>query len=152
EAKFLEWEHIMFRSKDENARMEASKALLGYLREMIAERRRMPTSDTISYVATAKIDGQLLTDKEMAGICMILYSAGLESVPSMLGFLFKHLAEHPADQQRLRDNPEEIPHALEELLRAYPISAPARVVKRDMEFHGVKFKAGDRITAYTVGA
>jgi cytochrome P450 len=150
--QFLAWEHAIFRSDDPAKRKTAGHAILAYLREKLEEKRQNPTEDVISYVANAEFEGRPLTDKEKTGICMILYMAGLDSVSGMLGFMFKHLAEHPADQQRLRENPDQIGDALEEMLRAYPISAPARVVKRDLDFHGVQFKAGDIVTAYTVGA
>jgi cytochrome P450 len=151
-ATFLKWHHGMSRCETLEERRDAAQSILNYLRTAIEERKKAPTDDVISYVVTAEFDGRPLADKEIDGICMILYLAGLESIAAMLSYMFKHLAEHPADQQRLRDNPEQIPDAMEELLRAYPISAPARVVKRDLEFHGVQFKAGDVVTAYTVSA
>jgi cytochrome P450 len=150
--KFLAWEHAIFRSGDSEKRKAAYQSILATLRTTIEARKRAPTEDAISYVATVKFEGRPLTDKEMAGVCMILYLAGLDSVAGMLGFMFTHLAEHPADQQRLRDNPEQITDGMEEMLRAFPISSPARVVKRDLEFHGVNFKAGDIVTAYTISA
>src|SRR5690606_22847696 len=100
----------------------------------------------------AQVDGKPLSDDEALGVCFLLYSAGLDTVTNMLGMMFKHLAEHPADQQALRDDPDLIPNAVEELLRAYPIIVSNRLVTREVEFHGVKMKPGDRVALGTMFA
>jgi cytochrome P450 len=75
----------------------------------------------------------------------VLFAAGLDTVTSALGFIFKHLAENPDDQQRLRRNPALIPNALEELLRGYAVVTASRRVTRDVVFHGVRMTEGDRV-------
>jgi cytochrome P450 len=97
-------------------------------------------------VLTKPVDGRDVTDAEALAICFLLFTAGLDTVAATLGFIFKHLAEHPAHQQRLRDNPSLIPAAVEEYLRAFPIVVSTRLVVRDLDFHGVKMKAGERVT------
>ena len=49
----------------------------------------------------------------------------------------------------LRDRPDIIPNAIEEMLRAFALITDNRVVAKDVEFHGVKMKAGDRIVIPT---
>ena len=84
-----------------------------------------------------------MTDDEVLGMCFLVFIAGLDTVTSMLGFHFLHLATHPKDQQRLRENPALIPDAVEELLRAYAIVNGRRRVTKDIEIGGIQMKAGD---------
>jgi cytochrome P450 len=148
-AKFLGWEKEIVHSMTLEGRERGLRSTIGYLRDVIAERRVQPTDDLISYIAGAQIEGRPLTDDEAVGFAVLLYVAGLDTVASTLGFMFKHLAEHPNDQQLLRDDSSLIPNAIEELLRAYPIVLSGRMVTRDVDFHGVQMKAGDVVTLVT---
>jgi cytochrome P450 len=96
-------------------------------------------------VVTARINDRQLTENEKIGMCFLLYVAGLDTVTNQLGFIFKHLAEHPEDQQKLRDEPELIPNAIEEFIRGYGVVNTVRLVTRDVNFHGVDMKSGDLI-------
>jgi cytochrome P450 len=64
-------------------------------------------------------------------------------VYSTLGWIMRHLAGDQALQQRLRDNPQDIPKAVEEFARAFGVAAPHRNVKEDFTFHGVFMKKDD---------
>ena len=102
--RFLEWEALIMR--DKQTRSAAMQQVSLYLQELITERRRNPTDDLITFAVTAKVDDRLLTDAEVIGICVLLFIAGLDTVTSSFAFHFRHLAEHPADQESLRrDNP-----------------------------------------------
>jgi len=147
--KFVTWEREILHSVTLEGRQHGLRATIGYLRGVIAERRVQPADDLISYIANARIDGRLLTDDDALGLAMLLYVAGLDTVAATLGFMFKHLAEHSADQQMLRDDPALIPNAIEEMLRAYPIVISGRMVLHDLDFHGVHMKAGDVVTLAT---
>ncbi len=147
---FVDWENDLLHSMTMEGRQRGARNIIGYLRKVIDERRGAATDDVITYVANLQIDGRPVTDDEALGIAILLYAAGLDTVASMLGFMFKHLAEHPADQQMLRDDPALIPNAIEELMRAYPIVVSGRKVTRDVEFHGVQMKAGDLVTLATM--
>jgi cytochrome P450 len=148
--QFLKWENLLLHSRTIEGRQEGARAIVAYLRKVIAERRVDPVDDLLSYVATTEIEGRKLTPDEALGVAFLLYSAGLDTVANMLGFMFKHFAEHPQDQQKLRDDPALIPDALEELMRAYPIVVSGREVTRDVEFHGVKMRKGDVVSLATM--
>jgi len=66
-------------------------------------------------------------------------------VMSSLGWYFRHLACDPALQARLHDNPQDIPAAAEEFLRAFGITATRRQVIADTELNGVLMRRGDNI-------
>jgi cytochrome P450 len=143
--RFLEWETGLLQGKDFERAMVAAREVKNYLVGMIAERRRQPLGDLISFVVTAKVQDRLLTDDEALGTCYLLFVAGLDSVAGTLGFMFRYLAEHPEQQRLLRREPGLIVDAMEEMLRAFAIVTSNRFVTRDIDFHGVQMKAGDRI-------
>jgi cytochrome P450 len=83
----------------------------------------------------------------------VLVLAGLDTTRASLGFLFKHLAEHPEDRHRLVEDPALIASAVEESLRYYTIIfEDGRKVTRDTEFYGCPLKKGDMVCGLVAGA
>jgi cytochrome P450 len=80
------------------------------------------------------------------GALFLFFVGGLDTVASSLGFIFEHLATHPEQQQWLRENPAEIPHAVEELLRRFSVVTVYRQATADVELDGVLVKQGDWIS------
>src|SRR5260370_7530896 len=83
-------------------------------------------------------------------MCVLRLIAGLETVTSSFAFHFRHLAEHPEDQNSLRKDHSLIPGAVEELFRAYAVVNTNRYATRDVEFAGVQMKEGDNVTCSTI--
>jgi cytochrome P450 len=146
--RFLEWEARIMR--DKQTRAAAMQEVSLYLQELITERRVRPTDDLITFAVSAKVDDRPLRDAEVIGICVLLFIAGLDTVTSSFAYHFRHLAEHPADQQSLREDPALIPSAVEELFRAYAVVNTNRYATRDVEFAGVHIKRGDNVTCSTI--
>ena len=146
--RFLEWEALIMR--DKQTRAAAMQQVSLYLQELIDERRRNPTDDLITFAVNAKVDDRPLTDAEVIGICVLLFIAGLDTVTNSFAFHFRHLAEHPSDQDSLRENFSLISSAVEELFRAYAVVNTNRYATRDVEFAGVQIKKGDNVTCSTI--
>ena len=121
-----------------------------FLSDLISERSKSPGEDLVSLITQFEIDGSPISHEEMVGIVVMLFIGGLDTVVGSLGFQFRFLAENPDQQQLLRDSPELLPDAVEELFRAFSIVTTARVTTQDYEFQGVKFKKGDMVTASTI--
>jgi cytochrome P450 len=83
------------------------------------------------------------------GMAINLFLGGLDTITSMAGWHFKHLATHPGDQAALRANPALIPTALEELLRAYALVTMQRLCIKETTVRGVTVKPGDYVTVST---
>ena len=75
----------------------------------------------------------------------LLLIAGIDTTWSAIGASLWHLASNPGDRERLVAEPGLLPTAVEELLRAYAPVTMARLVTRDMHWHGVDMKADDWI-------
>jgi len=71
----------------------------------------------------------------------LLLIAGIDTTWSAIGASLWHLAKTPADRERLVNEPELLPTAMEELLRAYAPVTMARLVKEDMDWNGCPMKA-----------
>jgi cytochrome P450 len=72
-----------------------------------------------------------------------LLIAGIDTTWSAIGATLWHLAQHPDQAQRLRDEPEIMVFAIEEFLRAYAPVTMARLVAEDHELAGCPLKEGD---------
>lgn len=148
--QFLEWEHGLLRGVEEEKRLEAAQNILGYFHGFIAEQREASTrTELMKTILAGKVDGEPLSDLELLGICFLLYVGGLDTVYSSLGWIFRQLALEPELQARLRANPGEIPKAVEEFERAFPVARPTRVVAKDCDFHGVSLRKGDTVVLPT---
>jgi cytochrome P450 len=147
--QFLEWDHTLWHSEDLGARVPAARAILAYLDGFIEDQRKAPGTELMSGLFAARIEGRPLTKDELLSMSYLLYVAGLDTVYSSLGWHMRHLASHPELQARLRDNPQEIPQAVEELIRAFSVVRSERMATHDLEFHGVKMRRGDYVTLPT---
>ena len=122
--------------------------MTAYFVQHIAKRRAMEQGTRPDDILTMLIEAETdepMTDEHLLGTCFLLLIAGIDTTWSNIGSSLLHLATHPEDQQRLRDEPELIPTAVEEFLRAYSPVTMARYVTQDTEFNGCPMKEGDKI-------
>ncbi len=132
-------------SPETQERLDAAGQISAMMSEVIAARRIRPEDDLVSYLLDCEIDDRKLDDRQMIGVCMLLFSAGLDTVTSTLSTTMHHIARHPALQERLRGQPAMIGEAVEELLRLYSVTFASRRVTRETEFHGVRMRKGDLV-------
>ena len=121
------------------------EAVKQYLAEKIEQRRAEPADDLITKSLDIEIDGRPVTDEELLNYWQFLVQAGLDSVAGMLGYFFHHLATHPADRRRIVEQPQTIPAAMEEMLRAYSFIVTGRKATRDTEIAGCPVAAGSMV-------
>ena len=149
-AMLARWAGQVTRETDVALRDGASRSLRNYLRPLVAARRERPGDDLISRIIHASVDGRAVTDTEAVGACTHLMMAGLDTVSSLLGFVMRFLASHPAARRALVDDPRRIPGAVKELVRRFPLVVMSRRVTRDTTLHGVLLKAGEMIALPTM--
>ena len=149
-AGFLAWGRGLLHPVSPENRVNSARAIRDYLQEKIAGERGVRGEGFMNHVANARIEGEFLSDQDALGVCYLLFVAGLDTVASTLGFIFKHLAEHPKDRKLLCDDPDLIADAIEEFLRAYAVTTSHRRVTRDITFHGVQMRRGESVTLPTM--
>ena len=146
--QFLDWERDMLRGDTPEKVVTAMTQIADYLNLFLAEQETNPGSPLMKGIVSARLDdGHALTPQEKLSVAYILYIGGLDTVYSTIGWIFWHLAQDQALQDRLRADPGLIPQASEELLRAFSAASTGRRVKHDTMFHGVPMRAGDTVTA-----
>lgn len=123
--------------------------LFEYAGRRVAERAADPGDDLISKIATAEIDGRPIALHEAVGVTTLLLIGGLDTVASMMGHIMQHLANHPGDRHRLAADRGLSAAATEEFLRRFALTNPGRTVVSDIDFHGVRMRAGDKIMLAT---
>jgi len=120
------------------------QAILGGL---IDARRAKPEDDLFSTLVHIDFEGRKLAQQELLSIGFVMFLAGLETVVSALAFGMRHLAHDSALRQRVIDDPDCIPAAVEELMRRYTFVAPPRYAVQDTDLEGARVRSGDTVLA-----
>ena len=116
-----------------------------YLTRHVQDHIDNPKDDLIGFLLNARIYDQPLSPQHVVGTIILLMVAGIDTTWSSIGSSIWHLAQHPDDLARLVKEPELLPTAIEELLRAYAPVTMARIVKADAEIGGCPVKQGDSV-------
>ena len=131
---------------DFEAKQRSWTAIRAIVREELEARREHPRDDMLSGIAHGRIDGELIDLDVGVNLASTVFLGGLDTLPSNIGWTFRYLANHPEARQRIIADPSVIPTAVEEFLRIYTVTAKEqRRATRDIEFHGVHIRAGDRV-------
>ena len=130
--------------------IDSQRELMGYVSELIADRRRHPKQDLMSRLVEVELeeDGERerLSDDDIRSFFMLLATAGNETVTKLLATAFHALWEYPEQRRVLLAEPERIPNAVEETLRFDPPSQyQGRVTTREVALHGRTIPAGAKV-------
>jgi cytochrome P450 len=143
---FTGWvQDVLEFAHDEKRSGAATDALTDYLVAKLEERRADPGDDLISALLGAEVDGEPVEDLLILGMAALTLIAGVDTTWSSIGSAMLHLATHPDDVRRLIDEPDLMPLAIEELLRAYSPVTMARIANEDIEVAGCPIKSGDKV-------
>jgi cytochrome P450 len=128
---------------DNDERTAGFGRLDAYLDAQITEHQADPRDDMISYLLNVELFDQPLSPAHVRGTIALLLIAGIDTTWSAIGSSLWHLATHPEDRRRLIAEPELIPVAIEEFLRAYAPVTMARLVATSHDFHGCPMEEND---------
>jgi cytochrome P450 len=130
--------------------------LFGYMAGLIAQRRQRPTDDLIGALVRARDeDNDRLTEEEMVRLAAGLLAAGHETTVTQIPNFVYVLLTHPQQLRQLRDDPDLVPSAVEELMRYVPLgvaSSFARYALEDVELGGVVVRAGEPVIGSVASA
>ncbi|KIZ35089.1 MULTISPECIES: cytochrome P450 [Rhodopseudomonas] len=145
---FIKWIHEILELgiTDTSILMRAVEEMSVYFAGHIAKRKQHPTDDLITTLMNARDKtGQPLSDAHVLGSLRLLLIAGIDTTWSAIGASLWHLAKTPADRERLLAEPELLPTAIEEFLRAYAPVTMAREVMKETEISGCPMKPGNMV-------
>ncbi|MDT7742961.1 MAG: hypothetical protein QOE59_2039 [Actinomycetota bacterium] len=114
------------------------------------ERRQDPQDDLITALVQAEVDGEHLSDEDIAAFFCLLTVAGTDTSRQSTSHGLRALTEHP-DQREwlLADLEGRMPSAVEEIVRwATPIMTFRRTAARDLEFRGAQITEGDKVVMF----
>jgi len=126
-------------------RIELQRQGRAYMATLVGRARRQPGEDILGMLI--REHGDELTDDELIGIAGLLLLAGHETTSNMLGLGTLALLRHPDQLAVVRDDPDAIGPAIEELLRWLSIvqTAIPRIATADVEIAGVTIRAGSLV-------
>ena len=136
---------LEFGLQDPEVREHYSEIIRNFFVEEIKDRIENPGDDLISFLLQAEIDGEPVPMHVIRGNVGLMLVAGIDTTWSSIGSALWHLATHPEDRQRLVDEPELIPTAVEEFLRAYSPVTMARIATQDTMLDDRPVNKGERV-------
>jgi cytochrome P450 len=147
EELFREFVHTTLeRINDEpEERSKAFERLDNYILAQVQDHIDNPRDDLTGYLLEVEIEGNKLAPEHVSGSIILLLVAGIDTTWSAIGSSIWHLAQSPDDRKRLVEDPEVMTFALEEFLRAYAPVTMARMVAKDVDFHGCPMKKDDYV-------
>lgn len=126
-------------------RLELQRQGRAYMLSLVQRARLSPGDDILGMLV--REHGAELTDDELVGVASLLLLAGHETTSNMLGLGTLALLRHPEQLAAVRDDPDAVGPAVEELLRWLSIvhSAIPRITTTDVEVAGVPIPAGELV-------
>ncbi len=128
------------------ARQGAREQFNKFFARLAAERRANPTGDLVSELVAVTDGDRRLTETELVTTCSLIMSAGYALTVHLIGNGMLALLRNPAQRQWLRAHPEQLPGAVEELLRFdSPAQMISRLVLADTSLAGAAVKKGEML-------
>jgi len=139
--RFKHWSDYAVHATDSGTRIDFESFSGAEMMEMgeyffttIEKRRQAPGDDLISSLLQASIDGEHLSQMELLGFCVLLLVAGNETTTNLIGNAMASFAEHPEVWEQLRQRPDLLPQAIEEVLRyRSPVQAMYRTTTGEVK-------------------
>jgi cholest-4-en-3-one 26-monooxygenase len=124
-----------------------------YFDRLVDQRRRDPRDDLMSELIRTEVEGKPLTQLQLVLYCELLVEAGNETTRNAIGGGLLAFSENPEEWHKLRDRPELLPGAVEEVLRwVSPISYFSRIATEDYALRGQTIRAGEQVALYWASA
>jgi cytochrome P450 len=132
-------------------RSPAGIELFEYAQRLADERRANPQDDVVTKLLAPTMDGEPLTDLEFKNFFTLMVAAGNDTTRYTLAGGLLALLDHPEQLAMLRDRPELLPTAVEEILRWTSVTMHfRRTATRDVEVHGRTIREGDKVVLWWI--
>jgi len=122
--------------------------LTNYIIELSDDHRRQPRKDLLNGLVEAVEGGKQLTQEELVANIIILLSAGHETTSNLIGNGLLALLCNPDQMQKLRNHPDLINSAVEEMMRYdNPVQIAYRSAAADVEIDGKWIRKGQLVNS-----
>jgi cytochrome P450 len=117
--------------------------LYEYVADLLEKRRSELAEDLISTLLQVEAEGERLSGPECVNLVLNVLAGGIDTTTAQLAHAMRLFAAHPEQWELLRQRPELVPGAVDEVLRFEPITPfTARLCTEQIEHRGVIFPAG----------
>lgn len=118
-----------------------------YLQARFDRAAAHPGPDFFSALTQATYRGRRLTREEMMGFGNLAFAGGRDTIIHSISSIIAYLGRNPDALEYLREDPRRLVHASEEFFRVFmPLTHIGRVCPVDTEVHGMRVKAGGRVS------
>jgi cytochrome P450 len=132
--------------------LKAASELTAYFKQALARHASEPSEGLVGALSNARMNGDRLTEDEVVANAIMTLVAGLETTTNLIGNGLLTLLRHPAELEKLRNDPSALPTAIEELVRyESPSQLTARIAPENAVINGQPIGPGEAVIA-VVGA
>jgi cytochrome P450 len=125
---------------------QTAQEVYRYFGRILDQRAAHPQHDLLTEIVSGVVDGSPLSRDDALSICFVLLTAGLDTVTDSLTCFWAYLARHPRQRQRIVEEPEIIPRAVEELLRwETPVPLVVRWARESSRIGDQEVRAGHHV-------
>ncbi|MFI2199396.1 cytochrome P450 [Streptomyces sp. NPDC020192] len=130
-----------------DASKEAMASMLGFLTRLVAAKREEPADDLLSDLIAVRDEGDRLGEEELMSLAFLILFAGYENTVQLIGNAVLALLQHPDQLAALREDPAQLPAAVEEFARheGPMLMAMRRFPVEDVTIAGVTIPAGETV-------
>jgi cytochrome P450 len=153
--QFREWSQVILSSLGSPVfPVTEATAFVEYLRDLIAAKRATPDDTLLSALIAARDDGDRLSEDELTSTVFVLIVGGTDTTLNLIASGMRLLLADPARAESLRVHPENLPGAVEEILRyESPIPVPPMLVATQQVTIGdTVVSEGDRVIVSLLSA
>ncbi|QEA38217.1 cytochrome P450 [Pistricoccus aurantiacus] len=148
--------HRATRAGDRQAMSKIALEFDGYISEQLILRREAGEEappDATTRLLHEKVEGRWLSDEEIVSIIRNWTVGELGTIAASVGILIHYLAAHPELQEALRQGHENLPEAIDEILRIHaPLISNRRITTRAVTIGGREIPAGERLSVIWASA
>lgn len=152
---FGSWVNVLFRLEGDRAvARQHSFSLTRYMTQVIAERRREPSTDLISELIRSATRNSGITNRELVTLCLSLLMAGFDSTADQITLCVLSLITDRPLMRTLNHSPELLPRVVEEFLRLNPapyVTFP-RMAVESVSMGGKFIRSGQQLMIFIMGA
>ena len=117
-----------------------------WIADLVADRRASPRDDLLSALAAAEFEGGRLSTAELLSVAITLFLGGHDTTTGLIGLGMNALLRSPSEVALLRERPDFVPAAVEEMLRFdAPFQMNLRYVTEDVSVAGVDVAGGSLV-------
>ena len=129
--------------------LNAGASLAALMTRLAAERLDAPTDDLTSALVNTHIDGERLTDQEIASFFILLCVAGNDTTRTAISHGVHALSQAPEQLSAWQADPGLTKSAVEEIVRwASPVRWMRRTATQDVVLSGRQFHEGDKFLLF----